>query len=162
MIAIPPSALLNCDTLRPLYPAHFFTSLTSTQFISLHLALQYARHASGAASLKPSPRDRFWPFIESLPRKDGFNTVPLTWTIDSKPAEVLRSRFDVDIEDDVLDDSNSSVKIPRARCCSLLECLPSSVRTRNEDVERRFKTDWLKAKSIWSASNEDGPLRFRE
>lgn len=156
LISIPPSALLNCNTLKPLYPLHFYTTLTSTQFVSLHLALQYTRHdrASTARPLPPSPRDRFWPFIETIPRTDGFETVPLSWSIRRKSNAQLKDQYDVPPDDLSLVDR--TVDSTLAQCQGdLLECLPASVRDRCADVERRFKSDWVKAKQVWAQHLED-------
>lgn len=65
LISLPPSALLNSKTLRPLYPAALYKKLSAIQLITLHLAL------FRKAKLSSTAQDTlFVPFIQSLPSED--------------------------------------------------------------------------------------------
>ncbi|GAA5904742.1 hypothetical protein JCM5296_000751 [Sporobolomyces johnsonii] len=160
LISIPNAALLNLSTLRPLYPPPFH-SLTATQLLSLHLALQFRRHLfspSSTAAEPPTttaPRDKFWPFLATLPR--AFETVPLTWSIESRSTDKLRADFDVDAADASLlqreKDITPGIRRKRQKQARLLELLPPGVRRRAADVERRFKEDWTVVQKLWANKN---------
>lgn len=148
LINIPSRALLNTVTLCPLYPLHFTRTFTATQWVSLHLALQTSRHASGPPP-SPSPRDHFQPFLRSLP--ESFPTVPLEWSIKSRSLDELRKEFGVPVDDHSLDEEMAT-PAGRRRFGKLLELMPPSVRVRAEDVEKRFKSDWLRVREVWVSS----------
>lgn len=150
MINIPFEALLNVSTLRPFYPQHYITSLTSTQWISLHLSLQYRRHLNpSTTTLEPKPIDKFWPFLKSLPRE--FGTVPLTWSLGARSSHEIKPHFDVDENDVSLLERDAVELSPQnndqLRC--LINLLPLSVQLQAADVEKRFKSDWNIVEKIW-------------
>ncbi|GAA5957692.1 hypothetical protein JCM21900_002007 [Sporobolomyces salmonicolor] len=163
LISIPNAALLNLSTLRPLYRSPFH-ALTATQLLSLHLALQFRRHlfspssTSSSTAAEPStitPRDKFWPFLATLPRV--FETVPLSWSIESRSTDKLRADFDVDAADISLlqreKDITPGTRRKRQKQARLLELLPPGVRRRADDVERRFKEDWTTVQKLWANKN---------
>ncbi|KAK4058830.1 hypothetical protein OIO90_000276 [Microbotryomycetes sp. JL221] len=86
LISCPPSSLLNVKTLSPFYPASFSKALNSSQWVSLHIALQYARNRKSFNHLK-NPRDHFQPFIASIP--DEFPTLPLYWSLAARTRDQL-------------------------------------------------------------------------
>ncbi|KAK4704249.1 hypothetical protein P7C70_g1960, partial [Phenoliferia sp. Uapishka_3] len=161
LIAIPTKALLNTTTIRPYYPDHFLRTLTATQHISLHLALQSSRHATGTPTIS-IPRDFFQPFLRSIPT--DFPTVPLMWSIRSRTNEELRKQFEVSKSDTSLDTEETTLA-SRLRFRKLLDLMPSSVSVRALDVEKRFKADWLQVRDVWGTHcndnlEEEDTLRF--
>lgn len=153
MTNIPFEALLNVSTLRPFYPQHYITSLTSTQWISLHLSLQYRRHLNqSSTTLEPKPIDKFWPFIKSLPRE--FGTVPLTWSVGARSSDEIKLNFDVDEHDvSLLERDLNGVSIDyQKQLSSLIQHLPLSVQLQAADVEKRFKSDWKIVETLWVRS----------
>ena len=148
LITIPTRALLNTTTLRPHYPDSLLRALNSTQFISLHLALQTSRHAHGPPKT-PTPRDFFQPFLRSLPL--DFPTVPLMWAFRSKTVDELRSEYDFPKSDTSLAEAETTPD-SRLRFQKLLDLMPSSVQVRALDVEKRFKADWLRVREVWVSS----------
>ncbi|KAL8291924.1 hypothetical protein RQP46_002182 [Phenoliferia psychrophenolica] len=153
LITIPTRALLNTTTLRPFYPTSFLRSLTATQSVSLHLALQASRHAFGPPK-SPSPRDHFQPFLRSLPAE--FPTIPLVWSLRSQLESELRTAFEIPEEDPyVMAEETSPAQ--RARFKKLLSLMPESVSVRAKDVERRFKDDWLRVRDVWTTHRAEDP-----
>lgn len=154
LIKIPNPALLNTKTLREFYPSHFTTTFSATQWVSLHLALQYARHDRASSPVDPAPRDKWWPFILTLPRT--FPTVPLTWSIGRRTNEELASAFGIDEDDVSLRERKLDPKLRRWQE-ELLETMPPSVRVRSEEVETRFRKDWEKVQAEWKKHCEATP-----
>ncbi|GJN88665.1 hypothetical protein Rhopal_001631-T1 [Rhodotorula paludigena] len=159
LISIPNAALLNLRTLRPLYPKPFHT-LTATQFLSLHLALQFRRHLSPSASSRAAgkaPADRYWPFLATLPRR--FPTVPLWWSVYSRTAATLRADFDAETTDESLDELEKAEKGAREargrrRFAELLGVMPAGVRRRTEEIADKFKADWAAARKVWTSQHD--------
>lgn len=153
LIKIRPSALLNTLTLREFYPQHFTATFSATQWVSLHLALQHSRHAR-RSSAPPSPRDRWAPFLRTLPR--DFPTVPLTWSIARRSNSELIKYFGIDEDDRSLAERRVEPRLQRWQT-QLLERMPPSVRTRSDEVEERFKKDWAKVKLEWAKHRSATP-----
>lgn len=158
--------MLNVSTLRRFYPPHFITSLTSTQFTSLHLSLQHRRHLILLPGTELEPIDSFWPFIVSLPA--SFETVPLSWSIGARTLEQIQLEFnveeyDVSLIERSLKDSDSLKQ--KSFWTTLLTLLPPSVGLQAADVEKRFKSDWIVVQRVWSSESESSeasgtPLGF--
>ncbi|GAA6004778.1 hypothetical protein JCM10207_001011 [Rhodosporidiobolus poonsookiae] len=170
LISIPNAALLNLRTLKPLYPPAFHSKLNAVQWLSLHLALEFRRHLFSPTPPKPtkaSTRD-YWPFIATLPR--SFETVPLTWAVNSLSLDTLRAEYAIPNGDVSLKDRAEREKQPgpserekrrRKRFADLCGLLPPAVRRRQADVEKRFRKDWVAAKEVWAKQDEvDGELAF--
>ncbi|KAM0792320.1 hypothetical protein ACM66B_005004 [Microbotryomycetes sp. NB124-2] len=154
LISIPSSALLNVKTLAPLYPHAFSKQLNSYQWVSLHVALQYARNRRQQASC---PRDRFKPFIASIPHE--FPTLPLTWFLRSKTSKDLTATFETGSEDlsgGVWDEHQ------RQMYFNLLACMPPAVRQRSAAVEARFRKDWKRTRQVWDEHRSSTPGELDE
>ncbi|KAI9064369.1 SET domain-containing protein [Trametes sanguinea] len=76
LFEVPSSALMNVETLLPLYPQIKEGRLSSHQLVSLHLLLH--RPSRGDDSMD----SHFGPYISTLPR--DFSSHPLTWLINHK------------------------------------------------------------------------------
>ncbi|KAK4053815.1 hypothetical protein OIV83_001471 [Microbotryomycetes sp. JL201] len=150
LISIPSSALLNVKSLGSLYPSNFEKLLNSYQWVSLHIALQYARNRQRRVT---SPRDRFKPFIASIPQ--DFPTLPLTWSLGSRTKQELIWNFDLDAQDETLSSHNEG---QRRLFADLLSCMPPAVKNRAASVEKRFRQDWKRTRQVWAelrASNSE-------
>lgn len=157
LISIPNAALLNLRTLKPLYPPSFADKLNAIQWLSLHIALELRRHLSPSESTSTTPSKKdYWPFLASLPR--SFPTVPLTWAIASRTVDTLRAEYAAGDRDASLNERVEKAKLAgvaekerrkRRRYADLCDVLPPSVRRRTEDIEKRFKADWLVVKEVW-------------
>ncbi|SCV69285.1 BQ2448_2305 [Microbotryum intermedium] len=161
IVSIPLRLLCNKLTLAPLYPAHIAQSLTSTQFISLHLALQAATTEESfpvpcGRTRLTAPREFFRPFEQSLPTR--FDSLPLTWELMASSSSELRDRFEIDAADKTLHGPSQSMS------ADLLSCLPPSLLVRTDDVIKRFEVDWKRCKTVWDgylATNIDETDRLR-
>lgn len=144
LISVPNKALVNTSTLQALYPVRVTRGLTSTQMISLHLALQIRRQQFPSSQRTSTTRDRYWPFLATLPR--NFPTVPLTWMVGVMNEETLRREYNLGAEEAAL-----AILDPREldKWRTLVQLMPRSVSVRAIDVERRFKSDWVVVKKHW-------------
>ncbi|KZT11365.1 SET domain-containing protein [Laetiporus sulphureus 93-53] len=80
LFTIPAKALINVDTLGPMYiSSRRGQMLTATQLISLHLFLHKPREDED--SLDPA----FGPYISTMPR--NFDSHPLSWLVKSKQSQ---------------------------------------------------------------------------
>lgn len=149
LISVPNKALVNTSTLQALYPVRVTRGLTSTQMISLHLALQIRRQQFPSSQRTSTTRDRYWPFLATLPR--NFPTVPLTWMVGVMNEETLRREYNLGAEEAAL-----AILDPREldKWRTLVQLMPRSVSVRAIDVERRFKSDWVVVKKHWSKLSE--------
>lgn len=134
LIQLPAQSLLNKSTLARYYPAVFPKQLSSTIFISMHIALQLQRdtgYRGDAVNMSIDDVDFFQPFIATLPK--AFNTVPLTWSTHSLQVK-------------------SSDRWERARAeraVSLLQSMPPSVKRYAGAVKLRFDQDWKTIEAFW-------------
>ncbi|GAA5822746.1 hypothetical protein JCM11251_004364 [Rhodosporidiobolus azoricus] len=175
LISIPNSALLNLRTLKPLYPPSFSDKLNGTQWLSLHIALEFRRHLLSASRPTPAPLPAslartkdYWPFIATLPR--SFPTVPLTWHVESLALDTLRAEYAIPAEDVSLQQRMGREKKPeevektrarRKRYRELMELMPPAVRRRQEQIEKKFRDDWKTAREAWTSQTEaQGELAF--
>lgn len=149
LINIPAEALLNTGTLRPLYPDSFVQGLTSTQWISLHLALQQDLHKRQGVSSR-TPRDKFQPFLASLPHE--FGTIPFSWSVAQRTRAEIVKDFDVDESDPSLDEVELG-PAGREQARTLVGLRPHRLATLSSDVERRFGLDWKAACLVWVSCN---------
>ena len=85
LFTIPKNALMNLNTLRPLYPQSTRLRLSAVQIISLHLLLH--RPTGEEDSLDPA----FGPYISTLPR--DFTSHPLTWLASRKAKHAAEEIF---------------------------------------------------------------------
>ncbi|GAA6029365.1 hypothetical protein JCM8097_003639 [Rhodosporidiobolus ruineniae] len=173
LISIPNGALLNLRTLKALYPPSFPSDkLNAIQWLSLHIELEFRRHLFSPPLSAPRPPQRttsssgkakdYWPFLATLPR--AFPTMPLTWYIDSLALDTLRAEYAIPEGDPSLaqrEKEGEREKRKRKRYADLCEVLPSAVRRRQEEVEKRFREDWKVAKEVWASQSEvKGDLAF--
>jgi len=161
LISIPNQALLNLQTLIPLYPPAFTQDqLNATQLLSLHLALQFRKHlfspppkpTKGKGKEKDN-RDKYWPFIASLPR--SFPSHPLTWWILSKSHSQLKSTYGIDEEDLSVQEKEEIDVKRRKRYGKLLELMGRGLRTRVDKIEERFRKDWREVQRVWVSTPFD-------
>ncbi|GAA5932960.1 protein-lysine N-methyltransferase [Sporobolomyces koalae] len=160
LISIPNQALLNLHTLSPLYPPSFTSgNLNATQLLSLHLAIQFRKHlflprsnsGKGKGKEQPTPsslRDKFWPFLATLPR--SFPSHPLTWILASKSYAQLASSYSLDLEGDIgFKHKKEHTTRIRSKFGKLVDCMGSGLRTKVEAVEARFSKDWKAVQAVW-------------
>ncbi|GAA5830180.1 hypothetical protein JCM3766R1_002813 [Sporobolomyces carnicolor] len=154
LISIPNQALLNLYTLHPLYPPAFTDGrLNATQLISLHLAISFRQHLRSAPSSTPpstASRDKYWPFLATLPR--SFPSHPLTWQIKSQSNAQLTDTYSLDEGDNPSlspTDRDEPGPRERARYRKLLDSLGTGVRARVDEVEGRFRKDWQRVRDFW-------------
>ncbi|KDE06525.1 hypothetical protein, variant [Microbotryum lychnidis-dioicae p1A1 Lamole] len=161
-VSIPSRLLCNKLSLAPLYSTHVARSLTSTQLISLHLALRSAAteesqlDANGRAR-GTTPRDFFHPFTQSLPTR--FDSLPLTWELAASSFK-LCDRFEIDASDKTPSGPSQNLSI------DLLSCLAPSLSVRTDDVINRFEVDWKRCRAVWddhlgTHPEETDRLRFQ-
>jgi hypothetical protein len=144
LISIPTSALLNVQTLRPLYPRSFsppsllksstklsnkpspsttahvpLLPLTATQLLTLHLAL----HCPYADKHPSLPDDPWAPYVLTLPCSFHYHH-PLTWLVDL-----------------AADDEIGETQRTQTTFAGLTDLLPARTRTLVLDVHKRFEDD---------------------
>ncbi|GAA5911052.1 protein-lysine N-methyltransferase [Sporobolomyces salmoneus] len=167
LISIPNKALLNLSTLSPLYPPPFTNGrLNATQLLSLHLALQFRKHLFSDSDIrvkgksKESPavlaRDKYWPFIATLPR--SFPNHPLTWKISTLDSAQLATEYSLKEDVSMQDRTEMNTK-ERSRYQKLCDCMGSGLRSRVNDIGKRFKQDWETVQSLWNETKlEEGEV----
>ena len=73
------------------------------------------------------------------------------WAFRSKLASELRKEYQVPPGDESLTLDEPTPE-SRNRFGKVLDLMPESVRVRAEDVEGRFKGDWLRVRDVWVRS----------
>ncbi|GAA5951789.1 hypothetical protein JCM3765_003119 [Sporobolomyces pararoseus] len=173
LISIPNQALLNLYTISPLYPSIFTQGkLNATQLISLHLALQFRKHlfspseetitqnkpkGKGKEKAETTARDKFWPFLATLPR--SFPSHPLSWIIQSLSHAQLIETYSINQgqEDISLKERNELGSRERTRYRKLLDCLGQGLKSRADGLEERFRKDWKQVQEVWKETKlEEG------
>lgn len=149
MISVPARALVNARTLGPFYANEVRSALSSSQLLSLQLALSFANQARPSDEIDPT-KGRFLPFVKTLPR--SFDTVPLIWELSSLDAPELEQRYDAR-----LDERPTSLLSP-GLARKLMALLPPKAKDCAFDVESRFRKDWLRVKQVL-VSMRAGALR---
>ncbi|GAA5978215.1 hypothetical protein JCM10908_004275 [Rhodotorula pacifica] len=121
-----------------------------------------AAPAPAVSAKKPTkraaiPQDKFWPFLASLPR--SFPTMPLTWSLSSRSTATLLADFSIPTLDASLAalkaresgaEGQKRMQRTRKRYAELLERMPSAVRRKADEVEKRFAADWAAVQSLWT------------
>ncbi|GAA6012115.1 hypothetical protein JCM11491_001755 [Sporobolomyces phaffii] len=184
LISIPNAALLNLYTLTPLYPPSFTLNgrLNATQLISLHLALQFRQHLFTPAAINDegsgkgkateslskkqqqehAARDKFWPFLATLPR--SFPSHPLTWSVLSQSDRQLAKTYSIadgGLKDTSMKGRRELPTSEREKYSKVLEAMGPGLRRRVDQVEKRFRCDWTEVLRAWTESgSEVGDVEF--